>query len=288
MKKKTNNYEMENSNDEEVSLSENELNILSTELQQDRQYCTNKELLEEMYKWRNSSTNGLPIYKIYKNGKLVKTKTFDTLQVHEPYEEGQRYCIKYPVDHKRVSDWTKKLIKLEKKKEKGLLKKERITDKPIYIKQTNEFIIEDVTHIVEMDGWCFDIDDPLDPIHGRVMSEKFGRMIMMIAQRLSNHSYFRNYSTELKEDCQSYSYEKIIKGLFNYKFKYTNAFAYLTQSCFNSFKSILSKHYQQINIKRSVTKRAIDTLEYNLPGSSMSKSLFRQFEGNDYDNFSEF
>lgn len=288
MKKKTNNYEMENSNDEEVSLSENELNILSTELQQDRQYCTNKELLEEMYKWRNSSTNGLPIYKIYKNGKLVKTKTFDTLQVHEPYEEGQRYCIKYPVNHKRVSDWTKKLIKLEKKKEKGLLKKERITDKPIYIKQTNEFIIEDVTHIVEMDGWCFDIDDPLDPIHGRVMSEKFGRMIMMIAQRLSNHSYFRNYSMELKEDCQSYSYEKIIKGLFNYKFKYTNAFAYLTQSCFNSFKSILSKHYQQINIKRSVTKRAIDTLEYNLPGSSMSKSLFRQFEGNDYDNFSEF
>ena len=222
MKKKTNNYEMENSNDEEVSLSENELNILSTKLQQDRQYCTNKELLEEMYKWRNSSTNGLPIYKIFKNGKLVKTKTFDTLQVHEPYEEGQRYCIKYPVDHKRVSDWTKKLIKLEKKKEKGLLKKERITDKPIYIKQTNEFIIEDVTHIVEMDGWCFDIDDPLDPIHGRVMSEKFGRMIMMIAQRLSNHSYFRNYSTELKEDCQSYSYEKIIKGLFNYKFDRKN------------------------------------------------------------------
>jgi hypothetical protein len=32
MKKKTNNYEMENGNDEEVSLSENELNILSTEL----------------------------------------------------------------------------------------------------------------------------------------------------------------------------------------------------------------------------------------------------------------
>ena len=32
MKKKTNKYEMENSNDEEVSLSENELNILSTEL----------------------------------------------------------------------------------------------------------------------------------------------------------------------------------------------------------------------------------------------------------------
>ena len=288
MKKKTNKYEMENSNNEELSLSENELNILSTELQQDRQYCTNKELLEEMYKWRNSSTNGLPVYKINKSGKMVKTKIFDTLQVHEPYEDGQRYCIKYPVNHKRVSDWSKKLIKIQNKKQKGLLKKEKITDKPIYIKQTKNFIIEDVTHIVEMDGWCFDIDDPLDPIHGRVMSEKFGRMIMMIAQRLSNHSYFRNYSMELKEDCQSYSYEKIIKGLFNYKFKYTNAFAYLTQSCFNSFKSILSKHYQQLNIKRNITKQAINALNCELPGSSMSKSLYKQFEGNDYDNFQEF
>lgn len=277
-----------NKNEEcdEMILSENDLSKLTNELQQsDRQYCTNKELLEEMYKWRNSSTNGLPVYKLSKNGRLIKTKTFNTLQVHEPYEPGQRYCIKYPITHKRLEDWNNKIEKIQKKKEKGLLKKERLTDKPIFIKKTSEYVIEDVTHIVEMDGWCFDIDDPLDPVHGRVMSEKFGRMIMMIAQRLSNHSYFRNYTTELKEDCQSYSYEKIIKGLFNYNFKYTNAFAYLTQSCFNSFKSILSKHYKQINIKRDVTKKAVATLDWNLPGSSMRKSLFNQFQGNDFDNF---
>lgn len=92
----------------------------------------------------------------------------------------------------------------------------------------------------------------------------------------------------MKEDCQSYAYEKIIRGLFNYSFKYTNAFAYLTQACFNSFKSILSKHYKQINIKRAVTKKAMVELDSNLPGSSMRKSLNNQFEGNDYDSFTEF
>lgn len=270
-------------------LKDSELKSLSKDLQEqgDRQYCTNRELLHEMFRWRNSSTNGLPILKLTKSGRLIKTKTFDTIQGHEPYVEGQCYCIKYPSNHKRVDDWNKKLDKLSKKKLKTN-REELPTDRPIYIKQTPEYIIEDVTHIVELDGWCFDIDDPLDPVHGRVMSEKFGTMIMMIAQRLSNHSYFRNYSTEIKEDCQSYAYEKIIKGLFNYKFKYTNAFAYLTQSCFNSFKSILAQHYKQVNIKRDVTKRAVACLDWYLPGSSVGKSLNNQFEGNDFDNFTEF
>jgi hypothetical protein len=62
-----------------------------------------------MYKWRNSSTNGLPVYKKSANGKLIKTKTFDTLQKHEPYENGQQYFIKYTMSHKRFNDWEIKL-----------------------------------------------------------------------------------------------------------------------------------------------------------------------------------
>jgi hypothetical protein len=93
---------------------------------------------------------------------------------------------------------------------------------------------------------------------------------------------------ELKQDCQSYSYEKIIKGLFNYSFRFTNVFAYLTQACFNSFKSILAKHYKQVNIKRAMTKKAMIDLDVRVPGSSMRKSLNNQFEGNPYDSFTEF
>jgi len=199
--------------------------------------------------------------------------------------------IKYPKTHKRYLDWQDKLEKLKKKEEKGLIKKgkkEKPFERPSFYKIGRDYVIEDVTKLVEYNGWTFDIDDPLDPVTGRKMSENFGRMIMMIAQRISNHSYFRNYSLELKQDCQSYSYEKIIKGLFNYSFKYTTAFAYLTQACFNSFKSILSKHYKQINIKRAMTKKAMVDLDASLPGSSMRKSLNNQFEGNDFDSFQDF
>lgn len=41
-----------------------------------------------------------------------------------------------------------------------------------------------------------------------------------------------------------YAYEKLITGLPNYNFKYTNAFAYLSQVCFNAFKTTLSKYYK--------------------------------------------
>jgi len=43
-----------------------------------------------------------------------------------------------------------------------------------------------------------------------------------------------------------------------------------------------------VNIKRAMTKRAMINLEADLPGSSMRKSLGNQFEGNDYDGFTEF
>lgn len=85
-----------------------------------------------------------------------------------------------------------------------------------------------------------------------------------------------------------YAYEKLITGLPNYNFKYKNAFAYFSQVCFNAFKTTLSKYYKQINIKRSLTKKAIVELNTYLPNSSISKCLNNQFEGNDYDDFSEY
>jgi hypothetical protein len=85
-----------------------------------------------------------------------------------------------------------------------------------------------------------------------------------------------------------YAFEKMISGLPNYNFKFTNAFAYFSQACFNAFKTTLSKHYKQVNIKRDATKRAIINLETYIPNSSISKCLNNQFDGNDFDNFSEY
>ncbi len=245
-----------------------------------------------MYKWRNSSTNGIPVMKLLKDGKMVPTEIDETTdQKHEPFKKRTTYVIKYEKTNKRYSDWMQKLEKIRKREEKGIVRKAKPNnpfEQPKFISVGRKYVIEDVTKIVEYNGWAFDIDDPLDPQTGRVMSESFGKMIMMIAQKISNHSYFRNYPMELKQDCQSYSYEKIIKGLFNYSFRFTNAFAYLTQACFNSFKSILAKHYKQVNIKRAMTKKAMIDLDVRVPGSSMRKSLNNQFEGNPYDSFTEF
>lgn len=245
-----------------------------------------------MFRWRNSSTNGLPIMKMTRCGSLIKTRTYpDTIQLHEKYVEGVRYYVRYPKTHSRFLKWQKHVRKQEEKNQVSGMKaacKTKGAERPIIVRDDSRGVVEDVTHIVRNDGWCFDIDEPLDPVNGRMISERFGMMIMQIAQKISNHSYFRNYPLELKQDCQSYSYEKIIRGLFNFSFRFTNVFAYISQACFNSFKSILAKHYKQVNIKRAMTKRAMVNLEADLPGSSMRKSLGNQFEGNDYDGFTEF
>lgn len=62
----------------------------------------------------------------------------------------------------------------------------------------------------------------------RVISEKLGFMFMELAKKITNHSSFRNYPIEIKQDMCSYAYEKMITGLPNYNFNYTNAFAYLS------------------------------------------------------------
>lgn len=121
-----------------------------------------------------------------------------------------------------------------------------------------------------------------------VPSDELGRMFMEIARRISNHSFFRNYTLEVKQDLIGYALEKMVSGMKNYNFKYTNAFAYFSQAAFNAFKTQLAKHYKQLNIKRDLTKKAIIELDTYLPNSSMSKCLGKQFAGNDFDDFSDF
>jgi hypothetical protein len=138
-----------------------------------------------MYKWRNSSTNGIPVMKLTKDGKMVPTEIDETTdQKHEPFKKRTTYVIKYEKTNKRYSDWMQKLEKIRKREEKGIVRKAKPNnpfEQPKFISVGRKYVIEDVTRIVEYNGWAFDIDDPLDPQTGRIMSENFGRMIMMIA-----------------------------------------------------------------------------------------------------------
>lgn len=81
-----------------------------------RFYCTNKNLLEEMFRWRNSSTNGLPILKMTRNGSLIRSRTYpDTIQLHEKYIEGTRYYVRYAKSHGRFKEWQDRIRKQEER-----------------------------------------------------------------------------------------------------------------------------------------------------------------------------
>ena len=110
----------------------------------------------------------------------------------------------------------------------------------------------------------------------RKISEELGKMMMAIAQKVLNHSNFRNYSKELKEDMQGFFFFKIIKGLKNYNFEFNNPFAFFTQAAFNAYITVIGKHYKQLNIRKDLMKKLFSELEtYNgiSTASSLSKCI---------------
>jgi len=125
---------------------------------------------------------------------------------------------------------------------------------------------------------------PESRIEDRVITEEFGKMIKMIAERLTNHSNFKNYSRELKQDMVSYACFKCIQGIRNYNFEYKNAFAYFTTACYNAFVSIISKYYKEKNLNREMAKRAIAKLEAtsNINSSKILNQFIKEYI---YDSF---
>ena len=225
----------------------------------ERFYCTNKELHRELLAWRNS---GNSIYKVMKmvGNKVVPTEITQTPEQHEKYEEGTNYVLVYPVTDKRYELVIAKGAK--------------------FLKKYAGNVTEDVTEQVKNMGWAFDIDDP---ITDRKMSDKLGKMFMDIGNKLLNHSSFRNYDKELKDDMLMFGIEKVIKGLNNYNFKFNNPFAWITQAFWNAYLSVLNRHYKQINIRKDLMiklSQELETFSGINPSSGLAKCI-KTYLGND-------
>ena len=78
-------------------------------------------------------------------------------------------------------------------------------------------------------------DSHKDPAK-RVMSDQLGEYIYKIASRLTGHAKFRGYSDDVKADLVSTACYKVVSGIKNYKFEYTNAFV-----------AVLSEYYKHQN-----------------------------------------
>lgn len=235
------------------------LNKSNVEETKNRFYCTNKELHNELLKWRNSDTGGLPVLKLV-NDQLIETETFDTLEQHEVYSEGTKYFVKLPILDKNSVNYNY-VSKLYTKARKQLKTKNKLLnikiEEKFYDESNLNYVLHEVTDVVKYEGWAFNYDNAEE----RVLSDELGNMIIAIGDKLLNHNSFRNYDQELKLDMRGQFFIKLIKGLKNYNFKFNNPFAFFTTCAWNSFLTVINQHYKHQNIRKMLMEKLIIELQ---------------------------
>ena len=199
-----------------------------------------------------------------KSGSTQKTKVSTKKKTKEPPK-------------KKLTLAEKQEIKLQRQKERQAKK---IAAGEIEPKNKDRFYCTNKDLQAELIKWKNSAEKPED----RIISEELGKMMIMIADKLLNHSSFRNYPLEVKQDLRSLGLLKLIRGLKNYNFKFNNAFAYFTQALWNSYITGLTKHYKQINIKRELMKKLFEEIETYSgidPRSSLNRCIKAYIDGDD-------
>lgn len=142
------------------------------------------------------------------------------------------------------------------------------------------FYVTNVKLLEQLEIWK---NTPPDKDGIKQIPVEFGKMIQMIAERLTNHSNFKNYTREMKQDMVSYAKYKCFQGIGNYNFDYKNAFAYFTTACYNAFVSEISRYYKKKNLDRDVAKRALEKLEStaDVNSSKILSQFLKDYLGED-------
>ena len=180
------------------------------------------------------------------------------------------------VTAKKLTLAEKQAIKLKAQQEKQAAKVARGELEP---KNKERFYCTNKELQAELVKWR----DSAKKVEDRIITEELGPMLMAIGTKLLNHSNFRNYPKEVKEDMLLFGIEKIIKGLKNYNFAFNNPFAWSTQAFWNSYLSTLNRHYKQINIKKDLMAKLSQELETYTgisPASSLNRCI-KSYLGND-------
>ena len=90
------------------------------------------------------------------------------------------------------------------------------------------------------------------------MSDNLGNIFITMCKRILNHSNFKNYSKELKEDMSGHAYLLLCRYIKNCDPDIRTpkqCFNYVSTIIFNAFKQVLIQHYKQENIKRDIMKK---------------------------------
>lgn len=146
-------------------------------------------------------------------------------------------------------------------------------------KRKERFYVTNAKLLEQLQIW----HDSAEDVEARKIPEEFGKMILMIAKRLSNHSNFKNYPYDVKQDMVSYACFKCVQGIRNYNFNFKNAFAYFTTACYNAFISVVTAYYKHINIRKDLLKKALEKLESTkeLNSSKALNNFLKEYIGED-------
>lgn len=211
--------------------------------------------------------NEVNIFTLFNKKDLNLMKTKKTEKATKPEKQTKKA---------KLTLAEKQELKLKAQKEKQAAKVRRGEGEP---KNKERFYCTNKELQAELVKWR----DSAEKLEDRIITEELGKMLLAIGTRLLNHSNFRNYTKELKEDMLMFGIEKSIKGLKNYNFAFNNPFAWVTQAFYNSYLSVLNRHYKHINIKKDLMAKLSQELE-TYTGMSPSSSLNRcikSYLGND-------
>lgn len=205
------------------------------------------------------------------------------ITVNSPAEETKKKKPeKVLTEEERAEKKKRHQEKIVKKQEERLAKHiERVTNKEKNesLEHKERFYVTNAKLLEQLQIWR----DSAEEIDDRKIPEEFGRMVLMIARRLSNHSNFKNYPYEVKQDMISYACFKCIQGIRNYNFNFQNAFAYFTTACYNAFISVVTSYYKHINIRKDLLKKALEKLESTkeLNTSKVVNYFLKEYLGED-------
>lgn len=185
----------------------------------------------------------------------------------KPNKVSQRKTSSKKTTVKKLSLAEKQAIKLQKQKERQA---QKIAMGELEPKNKDRFYCTSAELTEELVKWRDSNTEeeaqrikqglPIDYTK-RKMSEKFGNMLIAIADKMLNRSEFRNYSKDIKEEAKSYFFLRTIRGLKNYNFEFNNPFAYFTTCAWNAYISVIARHYRDQNLTRELLRNHLIDIE---------------------------
>ncbi len=204
----------------------------------------------------------------------VENKTAGN-SVKSPLDRALEEAAKKPVRRKyvrkNIEEITKAKLELQSKRRTSAAEKDQ---SKCYV--TNKQLLE------ELEKWRDSGDGITKP---RVISEQLGKYFLMIAERLTNHSSWKNYSKDIHTDMIGHACFKMIQGIDNYNFAFSNPFAYFTRTAWNAFLAVVGKYYRYLNFKRDAFRDAVERLDMN--GVLVSKIIRNPYDSDSTDDISD-